>query len=241
MTTDPARSFGQAAGEYDRFRPPYPQTAAQWAIGRPAPARVADLGAGTGILTRVLRDMGYDVVPVEPDAGMRTQLALASPGTTPLAGSAEAIPLADGSVDAAVAGQSYHWFTPDAAHAEIARILTPGATFAAIWNLRDRSAPWVARLDEIIASAGGGDPEPDPRSFGPRFGPVERREFDHEIEMTADDLVGLIRTRSYYLVGSPSARQALESGVRALAAEQGRERFPLPYRTVVYRASTLRS
>jgi SAM-dependent methyltransferase len=245
MTTDPALSFGQAARDYDRFRPPYPAEAVEWAVGTPPPARVVDLGAGTGILTRTLLKKGYEAVPVEPDADMRAQLAAATPGATPLAGSAEAVPVADGSADAAISGQAYHWFDLDRAHAEAARVLRPGGTFAAIWNFRSLDVPWVAALDEIIRAAGGEEHEPDPQTFGPLFEPIERAEFRHEIAMTGDDLVGMMTTRSYYLVAPPAGRRAIEDAVRDLIARHpdlaGRERFTLPYRTVVYRASTLRS
>jgi len=245
MTTDPALSFGQAARDYDRFRPPYPAEAAEWAVGSPPPARVVDLGAGTGILTRALLDVGYEAVPVEPDAEMRAQLAAATPGAVPLGGSAEAIPLADGSADAVISGQAYHWFDLDKAHAEAARVLRAGGTFAAIWNFRRSDVPWVAVLDKIIRAAGGEEHEPDPRTFGPLFGPVERVEFRHEIDMTGDDLVGMMTTRSYYLVAPPDGRRAIEDAVRELVTRHsdlaGREHFTLPYRTVVYRASTLRS
>jgi SAM-dependent methyltransferase len=245
MTTDPALSFGQAARDYDRFRPPYPAEAAEWAVGTPPPARVVDLGAGTGILTRTLLQKGYEALPVEPDGAMRAQLAATTPGTIPLGGCAEAVPLTDGSADAVISGQAYHWFDLDRAHTEAARVLRAGGTFAAIWNFRSSEVPWVAVLDEIIRAAGGEEHEPDPQTFGPLFGPVERAEFRHEIAMTGDDLIGMMTTRSYYLVAPPAGRRAIEDAVRDLVTKHpqlsGRPRFTLPYRTVVYRASTLRS
>ncbi|MFG3714805.1 hypothetical protein [Micromonospora sp. NPDC047730] len=79
--TDPthALSFGAAAGDYDRFRPRYPEEAVRWALdGLGAPARVVDLGAGTGILTRGVLALGHEVVPVEPDPGMRARLDASS-------------------------------------------------------------------------------------------------------------------------------------------------------------------
>src|SRR5690242_21850051 len=106
--TERALSFGPAASEYDTHRPTYPPAALTWALGND-PRRVVDLGAGTGILTRVLVGLGHEVIPVEPDAQMRQALAAGTPGVEPLAGSAEQIPLADGSVDAVLAGQGDHW------------------------------------------------------------------------------------------------------------------------------------
>src|SRR5690348_12905637 len=137
-----ASSFGVAADEYDTQRPTYPAEAVAWAVGDEPGRRVVDLGAGTGILTRMLLALGHTALPVEPDPEMRRRLAERSPDTQPLAGSAEAIPLPDGSVDAVMAGQAYHWFDPETAHREIGRVVRPGGVFAPIWNIRDESVPW---------------------------------------------------------------------------------------------------
>jgi SAM-dependent methyltransferase len=242
--TNPALSFGRAAREYDRFRPPYPAEAVEWAVGGPPPRVVVDLGAGTGILTRVLLAAGYAAVPVEPDPGMRDQLCVATPATRALAGSAEAVPLPDGSVGAVVSGQAYHWFDRDLAHAEAARVLVPGGSFAALWNNRDDDEPWVAALSRI-AMAYGDVPHEAPTSFGGTFTRVEHRTFHHAATMTAADLVAMMTTRSYYLTAPPPRRRAFEAELRELVGTHrdlaGRDRFPLPYRTDVYRASTLRS
>jgi SAM-dependent methyltransferase len=243
---DHALSFGAAADLYDRNRPSYPPEALAWVLGD-APRRVVDLGAGTGILTRGILALGHEVIPVEPDPGMRARLAEATPGTQPLAGTAEEIPLPDGAADAVVAGQSYHWFNTERAHPEIARVLRPGGVFAPIWNFRDESVPWVARLTEIVAGEGSDSShegsavrrdrehflvDPD---FGPWFGPVETGLFRHDVGMTADGLASLIATRSYYLTASPERQEELLAQVRAMAEELP-ERFALPYITAAYRA-----
>ena|SRR5690606_15625408 len=242
-TATRALSFGSAADRYDELRPTYPLAALRWAVGE-RPCRVVDLGAGTGILSRQLHALGHDVVPVEPDPGMRHRLGARSPQLTPLAGRAEEIPLPGASVDAVVAGQAYHWFDPEPAHAEAARVLRPGGHFAAMWNRRDDSVAWVAALSEITdddtAGRGVREPADAPSSFGPGFGPVLRATFTHSTSHTPDTLVGLITTRSYYLTASPSRRRDLEGRVRSLCAAHpdlaGRAGFDLPYRTVVYRA-----
>src|SRR5262245_7074602 len=128
-----ARSFGSVAEHYDRYRPTYAPEAVTWALGS-APLRVADIGAGTGILSRVLHGLGHRVIAVEPDEHMRSRLRSVTPDVTVVAGTAEEIPLPDRSVDAVVAGQAYHWFDPDRANPQIARILRPGGVFAALWN-----------------------------------------------------------------------------------------------------------
>jgi SAM-dependent methyltransferase len=248
-----ARSFGPAAGEYDARRPTYPAAALRWALG-PPPARVVDVGAGTGILTRVLLGLGYQVVAVEPDAAMRARLVEVTRGAEVVAGTAEAIPLPDGRADAVVAGQAYHWFDRERAHPEVARVLRGGGIFAPLWNVRDESVPWVARLTEITDGIRSGQrtgereqlwldgqfvPPMDDRTlgelFGPLFGPVRRRVFAHATPMTGDGLVALMRTRSYFLTATARRRAEETAALRRLTAELP-ESFELPYLTAVYRA-----
>src|SRR5262245_24440669 len=104
-----ATSFGAAGELYDQVRPGYPPAALEWALAPlgKGPWRVADLGAGTGIMTRLVVATGHDAVAVEPDPQMRQRLIDTTTGVTVLAGSAESIPLEAGSIDGAVAAQSY--------------------------------------------------------------------------------------------------------------------------------------
>src|SRR5690348_12996671 len=188
-----AQSFGPAADAYDARRPSYPPEALRWALGD-QPLRVVDLGAGTGILSRVLAGLGHTVLPVEPDAAMRAQLAAAAPDLHPLAGTAEAVPRPDASVDAVTAGQAYHWFDRARAHPEIARVLRPGGVFVPVWNIRDESVPWVAELTRLSRRFGQPNQDHDgwlTEELGPPFAPAERRVFRHAIPMTAERLVGL--------------------------------------------------
>ncbi|SCF35168.1 class I SAM-dependent methyltransferase [Micromonospora mirobrigensis] len=243
--TDPtqALSFGVAAAEYDRFRPRYPRAALRWALdGRPAPARVVDLGAGTGILTRGVLELGHQVVPVEPDPGMRAQLAAATFGTAALAGSAESVPLPDGAADAVLVGQACHWFDREKAHPEIARVLRPGGTFAPVWNLRDERISWVAELTRIAHLGDNAASVVDRYTdFGPDFEPPEVGEFEHRTTLTPTEVIAMLHTRSYWLTATPSEQQRIDHELADLfrthpdlADKQG---VDLPYRTIVLRAT----
>ncbi|MGI5246563.1 class I SAM-dependent methyltransferase [Dactylosporangium sp. CA-139066] len=234
-----ASSFGPAADLYDRTRPRYPQEALRWALGDDSRA-IVDLGAGTGILTRQLSELGHRVIAVEPDDEMRRRI-----GGDARSGSATSIPVEDASQDAVTAGQAYHWFAGADAHTEIARVLRPGGLFVPIWNVRDESEPWVAELSDVFdghrARSVIDERHLGPDQFGPAFAPAELRLFHWSTPHTADSLVDLIRSRSYYLVSDADTRAALERQVRELAErtfEPG-EQFALPYVTYTYRAKKL--
>ncbi len=202
-----------------------------------APLRVVDLGAGTGILTRQLIDLGHEVIPVEPDPGMRARLNESIGADLAVEGSAEHIPLPDADVDAVVAGQAYHWFNRDLAHEEIARVLRPGGVFAPVWNVRDERASWVAELSEVAEHHGD---ERELNGFGDRFGPMEQALVPFERTYTTELLVDLVKSRSYYLTATPDGQAEIERAVRTLTAEHpdlaGKPEFPMPYVTEAYRA-----
>jgi SAM-dependent methyltransferase len=238
-----ALSFGRAAALYESIRPGYPPEAARWALGpgfANGKGTVIDLGAGTGLLTRILVPLAGLVIPVEPDAEMRAQLTASVPGAVALAGSAESIPSADASVDSILTAQAYHWFDPERAHPEIARVVRAGGTFAAIWNLRDSTVSWVAAVEEAAGAAPSGhvrDPERDvPFDFGPGFPAPERSEFRHDVVMTADRVRALVASRSTYLVGSAAERGEIDARIDAITAHLPTT-FRMPYVTVCYRAT----
>lgn len=133
-------------------RPGYPEAAAAWALepvaGRVDP-HVLDLGAGTGKLTAALPEAAR-VTAVDPDTAMLHELRRHVPRAVAVAGTAERVPLAGGSVDAVVVGQAWHWFDPDRALAEIARVLRPGGVLAVVGS-DDDGAEWMRGFGEAAA------------------------------------------------------------------------------------------
>jgi SAM-dependent methyltransferase len=241
-----ATSFGSAAATYERGRPPYPPEALDWLLP-PGARRVLDLGAGTGKLTRQLAGRGLDVVAVEPLAGMRAELSRVLPGTPVLDGSAEHIPLPDGSVDAVLAAQAWHWVTPERAAPEVARVLRPGGTLGLVWNERDDREPWVGALNQIVEEQGRKKQADDMRAHndsdnpavGPPFGPLELHQVPWVHDTTGPELVDMIASRSYVILLPGDQREALLASVRRLAetdpALAGRTQIPLPYLTWCWR------
>ncbi|MFF2554565.1 class I SAM-dependent methyltransferase [Nocardia sp. NPDC058058] len=250
-----ASSFGAAAADYAAHRPDYAPAAVNWALENAPGPRVLDLGAGTGKLAGTLVAMGVDVVAVEPDSAMLAELRQALPGVRAFAGSAEAIPLPDGSVDAVVAGNALHWFDMDAAGPEIARVLTPGGVFAGLWNVMDDEVEWVAELARVAGSAAIGvrDTVSSWRestaalhlpvaSALTRFGSAEQSEFAHGQRRTAESLAATLGTRAGVLVMPDLERETLLARVRSFLlsnpATAGGE-FTLPLLTGVLRTRRL--
>ena len=128
----PPDAFGRAARDYERGRPGWPEelvdeTARELGLG--PGSEVLDLAAGTGKLTRLLVERFGRVVAVEPDERMRALLDVEAH-----AGTAERMPLADGSADAVFVGDAFHWFDAPVALAEIARVLRPRGGLVLLWN-----------------------------------------------------------------------------------------------------------
>jgi SAM-dependent methyltransferase len=203
---------------------------------------VLDLGAGTGLLTDVLLAAGHEVVAVDLSGPMLDQLRTRLPQVAAATGGAEAIPLPDADVDAVVAGQAAHWFDVAPAAAELRRVLRPGGVVGLVWNTRDERVPWVHALGELLAEEAR-DHEAD-QTVVDRFAaelPAEVAVFDSAVaqQVTPEQVVGGIGTRSYVATMDDARRTEFLGRVRALLAEHpdtaGRPVLELPYTTRAYR------
>jgi SAM-dependent methyltransferase len=231
-----ARSFESVAAEYERHRPEYPEEALRWAaeqVGLASGARVLDVGAGTGKLTRGLVALGFQVVAVEPGAPMLAQLQVAVPEAESLVGPAEAIPLPDGNVEAAFAGQAFHWFDRPRALPELHRVIEPGGGLILLWNWWNERDPLQRELGELIGYAGHEPYRNEELPGEPWFRELGRTVVETLEESSPDALVGYLSTASAFLTAEPEEREASLHAVHELASRYG-EHFPLPRLTYVF-------
>lgn len=243
MSDEMATSFGTQAGSYEVGRPEYPVEAVAWMLERmpEGSRRIADVGAGTGKLTRALvAGEAVEVVAVDPDPAMLATLRDAVPGVPTFVGTAERLPLPDASVDGVVLGQAWHWVDPVAASAEIGRVVRSGGVLGLIWNLRDERVEWVRRLTEIMHGSNAelmlaaGDPvvsEP--------FGGLEQERWEWARPVTRDVMHRMAASRSYVITADEAERSRIRRDMDALFDELGLHddaTIELPYVTRAFRA-----
>jgi SAM-dependent methyltransferase len=244
-----AYGFERVAAEYERGRPGYPREVVE-ALALPDGARVADVGAGTGKLTRALAAAGLDVVAVEPLASMRDALRAAVPGVEIVDGTAEALPLGDASVDAIASADAFHWFDGARAAPELARVLKPGGALLVLVNTAAgeaaaEGAAWAVELIDLLNAV-----RPEHPAFtqdqgraaieaSPLFGPFEERSVVHVHTATRAMQVDFVASISYVAQLPDARRAALLADVDALLRRHGAERVEQPLRTTIHAARRL--
>ncbi|MDP8930539.1 MAG: class I SAM-dependent methyltransferase [Actinomycetota bacterium] len=242
-----ARGYQVAGDDYERARPVYPAEAINL-LKRELPIRergtVLDLGAGTGKLTRQLISTRASLLAVEPVLAMAAHLRRAVPSARVVAATAEAIPVANRSVDAVVAGTAFHWFRGERALAEIARVLQAGGGLGLVWNNPETEVDWVAQVWGLVAEYRGDAPSnrtlrwQDAFEQTSSFTPLQHRRFSHAQQVGVDDVAARVASISWIAVLAEAERAEVLRRVRAAVTAHpdlaGRDRFPLPYRTDVY-------
>ena len=236
------KGFGDGSC-YNAVRPDYPGEAMAFfaaTFNLDGTVRALDLGAGSGIFTRQIRDLVGEVVAVDPSASMREAFRSAAPDLEIFEGSDVAIPLPDASVHVVFVAQAFHWFDPPVALREIRRVLTDGGGLGLIWNERDESVPWVRELghamrwDQFQPYKAGSDYS-SLIEAGP-FDHVERAVFHHAQTLSKEALLGRVRSTSYVSLMDEHDRDTVLRDVADVVAPFD-EPLTLPYVTDVYRAS----
>ncbi|MFA7767310.1 class I SAM-dependent methyltransferase [Streptomyces sp. NPDC048723] len=218
MTTR-ARSFDAAAASYAAHRPSYPPAlfdAVESLTGRPlAGARVADVGAGTGIATALLHERGAEVVAVEPGDGMAAEFRRTYPGIPLVRGDGDRLPLATGAFDLLTYAQAWHWTDPARSVPEARRVLRPGGALALWWNDTDDTVPWIAEQEERLRVFFEVEGETR-RTLPEGLGAFTTRSVTWSRRITLDDHLANLASHSAFLVLGEERTRAYFAGEREL-------------------------
>jgi len=223
--------------DYEAARPSYPPDAVAWVtsfVSAGPGARVCDLAAGTGKLTRLLVGNAFQLLAVEPVAGMRAVFRRVLPDVPLVASTAEHLALRDASLDAVTVAQAWRWFDRERAAAELHRVVKPGGRVVLVWNARDRTDPSVGAvwsiMDRVEKRAPWRDHDQwrDSAETIPGFGPPERAEFRNAQQLTPEQVVQRVASVSHVAVLPDAQRAAVLDDVRAVIA--GHQLVTLPYR-----------
>jgi SAM-dependent methyltransferase len=245
-----AHGFTAAAAPYERGRPEYPPEAIDFLVavfGLDAGATLVDLAAGTGKLTRGLARTESFLVALEPLATMRAEFARALPLVRIVGAVAERMPLAHGAADAMVVANAWHWFDSEVAAAEAHRVLRRSGGLALIYNRRDESVAWVARLSEIIDEHRGDTPQyrsgrwREAFESSPWFAPLRRRDFKYPHRLSPALLRDRVASVSFIAQLDGARRKRVMDSVDELVVQEfgDRSEFTMPHTTEVYTTTAL--
>ncbi len=251
---NPQQRFSDRAEDYAKYRPSYPSEAINSILeGLEAPERLiaADIGAGTGISSRLFAARGVKVIAIEPNAAMR-EAAITHPLVEFRQGNAENTKLDDNSVDLITCFQAFHWFNPELTLKEFARILKPKGKIALIWNERDiyGEDEFTRQHGKIITQASGNSPihsrldgntRLDGNSYeliNSLFPNLDLYSFSYQQAMTKEQLIGLALSTSY-ISKEGEIHEQLINNLTNLSQKYSDERgfVYLQYKTSVYLTS----
>ena len=239
--------FSNRVENYVKYRPHYPAamvTYLQERFGFTSGA-IADIGAGTGILTKLLLDAGYTVYAVEPNGPMLDKaIALLNeyPGFTAVTGTAENTTLPNNSVDAVMAAQAFHWFNAEKSRAEFTRILKANGLVVLVWNERRVDSAFEKEYEVLINRYGKDYVQVKHRNieqtdlaafFAPA--PMEVKEFNNQQVFDFEGFKGRLLSSSYMpLQGEPGYDEMLVALKQLFDKYQQAGAITITYYTRVY-------
>ena len=231
MLPDSISRFSRTVENYRRYRPTYPQAIVEFlreVCHLTGAATLADIGAGTGLLSEVFLKDSYRVVGVEPNSDMRLagqELLRDYPNFVSVAATAEDTTLDSHSVDLIMAGQAFDWFDRDKTRQEFARILKPGGWVSLVWNITRRNTPFLAAYDQLCnkyLDVQSHRSERDSRIFDDGLqawyapGTAKFKAFDNVQVVNYDGLKGRVLSSSYAPAPDRPEYRALLAELEAL-------------------------
>jgi ubiquinone/menaquinone biosynthesis C-methylase UbiE len=246
---DSKQRFSSRVDTYVKYRPSYPKEAIDYlfdVVGLRSGREAADIGAGTGIFSKLLLERGVRVTAIEPNEKMREAAMEELGGETNfriVMGSAETTGLPDHSVDMIICAQSFHWFDRQAARTEFQRILRPGGRTALIWNSRlTEGTPFREQYDRLLYRYGTDYAKVVHTNITPEMlasffekGTLREARFTNSQLFDFDGLRGRLLSSSYSpLPGHPNYEPMLDELRSLFERNQVNGRVPFDYVTQVF-------
>lgn len=244
---DNTQRFSARVEAYVKYRPGYPAAMLAFLVdelGMGPEAVVADIGAGTGILTALLAPRVRQLWAVEPNAEMRgaaERLLAGADNIHWLGGSAEATGVPTGTLDLVTVAQAFHWFDRAAFKAECRRLLKPGGRVALIWNDRLMDTPFLEAYEAGLRAHSGDYEEVNHRNLGEADfraffeGEYRLDRFENCQLFDLDGVLGRLNSSSYAPAVGTAAHEQLTTLIRhAFERHAVDGRIPFNYSTLVY-------
>jgi len=241
--------FSDRVADYARYRPGYPLAlydVLATECGLRADHIIADIGSGTGLLSKLFLDRGNAVFAVEPNPEMRAageEFLRGYPNFTSINGSAEATTLPAASADFVAAAQAFHWFDPQAARREFRRILKSAGFVVAAWNDRRISESRFGREYEDLLVRFSTDytrvreTYPEAKAMQQFFdeNAMEFRELPNSQDFDFQGLAGRLRSSSYApKEGHPNYEPMMRQLQKIFDENQIDGRVRMTYTTHIY-------
>ena len=210
---DSKKRFTDRVEDYVKFRPSYPTDIIAFLEENALLTKssvIADVGSGTGLLTKIFLENGNKIFGIEPNKEMRMageKFLKQYDNFVSINGSSEETTLIDESIDLITAGQAYHWFNIEKTALEFKRILKQSnkENIVLIWNTRTDKTEFNRAVERIIKKFSNDyehvshtqDKNKDQNIF---FNTVfKRKTFPNYQELTFDGLLGRLLSSSYML------------------------------------------
>ncbi len=249
---DPKFRFTDRVASYVKARPGYPAeliNVLRNECGLTNTAIVADIGCGTGILSRMLCEHAQTVYGVEPNEAMRKaalEYLSGHPNFVEVNGAAENTGLPATSIDLITVAQAFHWFDQKEARHEFMRILKPNGWTALIWNDRRMTGSALAEAYEQLLVEFGTDYQ-DVHSHGratldnmERFyghSQIKRATIPNSQLLDRDTFIERVISASYMPTSDhPRYREMVDAAHRIFDSEQKENVVTLEYDTNIYYA-----
>ncbi len=220
-------NFGVLSASYDTARRGYPQEVYSYLKSFIAGTSrtTLDIGCGTGLSTRELKENGFSVTGVDKDKSMIEVAQKHNSDITYIVAPAEALPFESESFNIVTAFTSFHWFTHEKAVNEIKRVLKPGGIFFAALkdNRYDEKSSAQQTEYKAILKKYVGDKYNSAKNYKPEailtkcgFNKIEQEEFPVDEYYTVDDALTLVQSLSYWNLVPEESKPVMLKELREL-------------------------